>query len=237
MQRMTFGDLDVSVIDPHVRDTQYIYDEIFVAEIYRHPQMRIAPGATLFNVGANIGLFDLWAHRAYRPRRIFAYEASPQTYAYLQDNVRRLVDPAITSVHTVNRAVAATAGRTLTLHQSPLVSGISTLLDKAQVPWVRELTDSREIVTHAVTTTTVSTEITAHGIDRIDLVKIDVEGYFMEVLRGIAAADFDKIQNFVIEIDYASEAGADAPDVARLLEAHGFASEFREDLTFYAWRP
>ena len=67
MQRMTFGGFDVSVIDPHVRDTQYIWDEIFVAGIYRHPKMKIPAGATLMNVGANIGLFDLWAHREYRP--------------------------------------------------------------------------------------------------------------------------------------------------------------------------
>jgi FkbM family methyltransferase len=236
MQRMTFGDLDLSVIDPHVRDTQYIYDEIFVAGIYRHPKMKIAPGAVLMNVGANIGLFDLWAHREYRPKAIYAYEASPQTYLYLQDNVKRLVDPAVTSVHTINKAVASAAGRTLTLHQSPLVSGISTLLEKGQVPWVKQLTDSNEIVTHQVTTTTVSAEIKTHGIARIDLVKIDVEGYFMEVLNGIALADFAKIQNFVIEVDYASEAGADAPDVARMLEAQGFKTEFKEDLTFYAWR-
>jgi FkbM family methyltransferase len=236
MQRMTFGELDMSVIDPHVRDTQYIYDEIFIAGIYRHPKMKIPPGAVLMNVGANIGLFDLWAHREYRPKTIFAYEASPQTYLYLQDNVTRLVDPAITAVHTVNRAVASAAGRTLTLHQSPLVSGISTLLEKGQVPWVKQLSDSKEIVTHKVTTTTVSAEIAANKIERIDLLKIDVEGYFMEVLHGIDQPDFARIQNFVIEIDYADEAGADATDVARMLEAKGFSTEFKEDLTFYAWR-
>jgi phthiocerol/phenolphthiocerol synthesis type-I polyketide synthase E len=236
MQRMTIGALDLSVIDPHARDTQYIYDEIFVAGIYRHPKMKIPPGSVLMDVGANIGLFDLWAHSEYRPKAIYAYEASPQTYRYLQDNVKRLVDPAITQVHTVNRAVASTAGKTLTLHQSPLVSGISTLLEKGQVPWVKQLSDSKEIVTHQVTTTTVSAEIATHKIERIELMKIDVEGYFMEVLNGIEPADFARIQNFVIEIDYADEAGAHASDVARKLEAKGYRTEFKEDLTFYAWR-
>ena len=34
MRRMRFGTLDLSVIDPHERDTRYIYDEIFVSQIY-----------------------------------------------------------------------------------------------------------------------------------------------------------------------------------------------------------
>lgn len=235
MQRMKFGTLDLSVIDPHARDTQYIYDEIFEAQIYRHPQMKLADRPVLMDVGANIGLFCIWAHQNYRPREIHAFEASPQTFQYLQDNVRRLIDPTVTKVITANIAVASSAGQTLTLHQSPLVSGISTLLDKTKVPWVQQLSDARELVTHEVTTTTVSAAIAERGIERIDLLKIDVEGFFLEVLRGITDADFARIRNLVIEIDYADEAGASPDDVARLLRAKGFETEC-EELTFYAWR-
>jgi FkbM family methyltransferase len=236
MQRMKFGSLDLSVIDPHVRDTQYIYDEIFGAEIYRHAKMKLPASPVLMDVGANIGLFAVWAHQAYKPAAIHCYEASPQTFQYLADNVARLVDAKVTKVHTVNHAVASASGRTLTLHQSPLVSGISTLLDKAKVPWVQKLSDTHELVEHKVTTTTVSDEIARNGLPRIDLLKIDVEGYFMEVLNGIKPADFAKISNLVLEIDYASEAGSSPDAVAKLLTAKGYQTEWREDLTLYAWR-
>ena len=122
--RMKFGSLDLAVIDPHVRDTQYIYDEVFGAQIYQHPKIKLPKDAVLMDVGANIGLFAVWAHQMYQPKAIYCYEASPQTFAYLQDNVSRLVDANVTTVNTVNRAVASAAGKTLTLHQSPLVSGI-----------------------------------------------------------------------------------------------------------------
>jgi FkbM family methyltransferase len=236
LPRMTFGALDLSVIDPHVRDTQYIYDEIFAAEIYRHPKMTMPEQAVLMDVGGNIGLFSIWAHRAFKPRAIHSYEASPQTYAFLADNVARLIDATVTKVHTVNKAVASASGRTLTLHQSPLVSGISTLLDKAKVPWVQQLSDSQELVEHQVTTTTVSDEIARNGLTRIDLLKIDVEGFFMEVLNGIKSTDYPKIQNLVIEIDYASEAGSSPDAVALMLGQLGYQTEWREDLTLYAWR-
>ena len=236
LPRMKFGSLDLAVIDPHVRDTQYIYGEVFGAQIYQHPKIKLPKDAVLMDVGANIGLFAVWAHQMYQPKAIYCYEASPQTFAYLQDNVSRLVAAKVTKVNTVNRAVASTAGKTLTLHQSPLVSGISTLLDKAKVPWVQQLSDSRELVEHQVTTTTVSDEIAQHGLCQIDLLKIDVEGFFMEVLDGISAADYGKIRNMVLEIDYASEAGSSPDAVAKLLTGKGYQTEWREDLTLYAWR-
>ena len=103
------------------------------------------------------------------------------------------------------------------------------------VPWARQLADSHELVTHEVTTTTLSAEITAYRLAAVDLLKIDVEGFFLEVLGGIAEPDFARIGNIVIEIDYAAEAGAGPDDVARLLEAKGYCTKC-EDLMFYAWR-
>ena len=235
MQRMTLGGLDLSVIDPHERDTRYIYDEIFVNQIYYHPEMRVAKHPVVMDVGANIGLYCVWAHRRYQPGTIYCYEASPRTFPYLEANVKRLVDPEITKVHAFNRALASSSGRALTLHQSPLVSGISTLLDKNKVRWVQQLSASDELLTHQVVTSTVSAEIAANRIPALDILKIDVEGYFMEVLRGIAETDFERIRNIVVEIDYSAEAEVTPLDVERMLTARGYRTDREED-TFYAWR-
>ncbi len=235
MQRMKFGALDLSVIDPHERDTQYIYDEIFVERQYDHPSFKLSALPTIVDVGANIGLFCIWAHQVHRPRAIHAFEASPVTFAYLQDNIARHIDAGKTQVHLVNKAVASEAGKTLILHQSPLVSGISTLLDPSQVAWVKSLSDSREIIKHQVQTTTLSEEIRLRDIQIIDLLKIDVEGYYMEVLGGLDDAGFAKVRNAVIEIEYADATGAGPDEVDRLFRAKGFKTDAREQ-TLYAWR-
>ena len=235
MQRMKFGTLDLSVIDPHERDTRYIYDEIYINQIYYHSAMRMPRHPVVMDIGANIGLYSIWASQRYQPKAIYCYEASPQTYAYLKDNTGRYIDSEITQINAINRAVARTAGETLKLHQSPLVSGISTLLESSKVDWVPKLADSGEIITHEVLTTTVSTEIATHGIERVDLLKIDVEGYFMEVLAGIDAADFAKISNVVAEVEYAEELGVTLQSVEGFLKARGYTTEC-DELTVYGWR-
>jgi FkbM family methyltransferase len=235
MQRMTFGGLDLCVIDPHERDTRYIYDEIFVNQIYYHQEMRVSKHPTVMDVGANIGLYAVWAHRRYQPKDIYCYEASPRTFPYLKSNVEGLVDAETTKVHIFNRALARSGGETITLHQSPLVSGISTLLDKSKVRWVQQLSASRDLITHDVVTSTVSAEMAASQISAIDILKIDVEGYFMEVLRGIAEPDFERIRNIVVEIDYSAEAGVTPHDVEKMLTARGYRTDREEDM-LYAWR-
>lgn len=235
MQRMTFGGLELSVIDPHERDTKYIYDEIFISQIYYHPEMRIPKHPVIMDVGSNIGIYAVWAHRRYQPKEIYCYEASPRTFPYLEANVKRLVDPETTKVHIFNRALARSSGETIALHQSPLVSGISTLLDKSKVRWVQQLSASEELITYDVMTSTVSAELAANRIPAVDILKVDVEGYFMEVLTGIAAPDFEKIRNIVVEIDYSAEAGVTPLDVEKMLIARGYQTDREED-TFYAWR-
>lgn len=47
---------------------------------------------------------------------------------------------------------------------------------------------------------TVSQAIREHGLSRIDLVKIDVEGSELDVIRGIHDEDWAKINQFVIEV-------------------------------------
>lgn len=241
MRRATIGHLDLSVIDENDADTQFLYDEAFVAQIYHHRDMRIPDRPTIMDVGANIGIYSIWAHRQYRAKTIYAYEASPRTFGYLEDNIRRLIDPAVTRVATFNQAVASRSGETLVLHQPTAVSGLSTLLNATQVPWLAEAAARQELETHSVVSTTVSDQIAIHGIATIDMLKIDVEGYFLEVLRGIAPGDLGKIRNIAMECDFLPETGITPDEVEGMLQRMGFRTDCLDrtqdnNLIFYGWR-
>jgi FkbM family methyltransferase len=237
-RRQQVGGLDLSVIDPFERTTQYIYDEIFVGATYEHPQIKLPERATIIDVGANIGLFTIWAARKHRPRTILAYEASPTTHECLAENVARHVDSEVTAASCFNLAVSREAGRELVLHQPPWVSGLSTILDGATLPWIDELRDKGELYTHKVRSTTISHEIAAHGLAAVDLLKIDVEGHFMEVLEGIAPADMAKVRNIVLEAEYAEELGLSRDSLCAMLRDKGFSVEAQDaaQIMIYAWR-
>jgi FkbM family methyltransferase len=238
MRRLKTGDLDLSIFDPFERDIQYIYDEIFVGNAYDHPKIKLAERPVIIDVGANVGLFTIWAARKYNPRAIYSYEASPTTHLCLVENSARHIDPANTTAVAFNRAVSFEAGNELVLNQPPWNSGLSTILDGSKLDWVDELRGKGELITHKVPSTSISHEIAKHNLARVDLLKIDVEGYFMEVLQGIAPADFAKIKNIVLEAEYTERLGHSAASLSALLRAKGYQTETQDaaQIMIYAWR-
>jgi FkbM family methyltransferase len=237
-RRLQVGDLDLSINDPFDRDIEYIYNEIFLGRGYDHARIRLPERPTIIDVGANVGLFTIWAARNYGARTILSYEASPTTHECLVQNVARHVSSATTTATCHNLAVSSQAGRELVLHQPPWNSGFSTILDGSKLPWVDELRDKGELHTHKVPSTTVSREMAERGLASVDLLKIDVEGYFMEVLEGIAPADFAKVRNIVMEAEYAEALGHTADSLCALLRDKGYAVEARNaaQIMIYAWR-
>ncbi len=194
------------------------------------------------DVGANIGIYTIWAQRRYRPAAICCYEASPRTFAFLRGQRRRAWSTARSpGISAVNCAIASRSGQKLVLHQSTSISGISTLLDTGTVNWIAQAAADRQLVTHEVTSSTVSAEMESNRLAAVDILKIDVEGYFMEVLKGIAAKDFARIANIVMEVDYLPETGIKPDDVEELLKTMGYRTDWLDrsqdnNLTLYAWR-
>jgi FkbM family methyltransferase len=237
-RRLRVCDLDLSVIDPFERDTEYIYNEIFAGETYDHPRIRLPERPTIIDVGANIGLFTIWAARKHRPRSILAYEASPTTHECLVENVMRHVGSEVTVATCINLAVSREADRELVLHQPPWTSGRSTILGGSTLPWIDDLRDKGELHSHKVRSTTISRELAARGLAAVDLLKIDVEGHFMEVLEGIAPADTDKVRNIVLEAEYVEALGLSGESVCAMLRGKGYSVEAQDaaQIMIYAWR-
>ncbi len=72
-------------------ETWLIYDEIFKEQIYDRGGVKLHDGATVIDVGGNIGLFLLYATDRYKNLRVFSFEPIPQTFRVLSEN-RKLIE-------------------------------------------------------------------------------------------------------------------------------------------------
>jgi FkbM family methyltransferase len=126
----------------------------------------------VFDVGANVGEWTTYALAA-GARTVHAFEISPTTAAELTKT--HGADPR---VHINSFGLSAEAG-TITIRHFPDLPVLTTVTD---FPWD---IPSEQL---EVPVRTGDEYLAEHGIDRVDFLKIDVEGAEELVLRGFAGA-------------------------------------------------
>lgn len=191
---------------------QWLLAELLAA----HGQERSRQPFVLFDVGANFGTYSRLAvqeaRRAGCAIAVHAFEPSPVAALELRKRVGRE-----TAIKVVVAALSAETGEA-PLHAGGTGSGHASLV-------LRDTPDSR--VTEAVPVKLLRLDdyLREAGIARIDLLKIDVEGSEMAVLRGLG----DRLDPRVvkaIQLEYGGatrDAGVTLRELDRLLSAKGYA--------------
>jgi FkbM family methyltransferase len=164
----------------------YLYQEIFRDAAYeQHPAFRLQPGWRVVDAGANIGVFSLRAARA-GCVRVLAIEPDPITFARLVRHVRL---NCAESVIPLAVAVGANPRRAVYRRGGASTTGrISRRGESAPA-------DAAEIV---VEVEPLAQLLDRHGLDTVNLLKIDVEGDEAEVLQGAVPA-LARIERVVME--------------------------------------
>ena len=195
-------------------ETDYLYREIVEDAVYLSPRIRMHRG-TVVDVGANIGLFSMFASETWSPRRIIAVEAIPDLREILRRNLSALPEVVVPEV-----AAGAIEGEFIFTYypQYSMMSGrlADPTDDFAMVCQYakQQLGDDAEpdVMTHLedvlrprfdpeqrlVRTLPLHTICANAGVDSIDLLKIDVEGDELSVLEGLGPI---AVHHAVIEVD------------------------------------
>lgn len=142
--------------------------------------LAIAPrlsGGVVLDVGANAGHYAKCVLHFAPDARIWAFEPHPRTFAALHGAVAGL------GIVTEQMALGDSAG-TLQLHDFAAADG-STQASLSRDS-VRMFSD--DIVTHDVAVSTMDEWLDAHGIEEVALLKIDTEGFDLNVLKGARRA-------------------------------------------------
>ncbi|HEY6802400.1 MAG TPA: non-ribosomal peptide synthase/polyketide synthase [Pyrinomonadaceae bacterium] len=213
-------------------ETDYIFAEVFTDEIYLKHGITLGDGACVFDAGANIGLFTLFVHERSRGARVFAFEPMPPTFSVLRANVE-LYD---LNVSLFNCGLSNESGRTdFTFYpKMALMSGrYADAQEEERTTRAYLTSEHEELAGHAdellvgryETQTydcelrTLSDVIREHGVEQIDLLKVDVEKSELDVLQGIEDQDWPRIKQIVMEVD--DKEGL-LPTICGLLKQHGF---------------
>jgi FkbM family methyltransferase len=168
------------------------------------------PIRVVFDVGANLGQSALRFADEYKKATIYSFEPVPETYKGLCRRVARLA-----RVHAFNLAMGDCRQV-----QKMVVDGTSGANS------LRTNGAQEEAV--AVNVETLDNFCASHEIKGIDLLKIDVEGYEMQVLGGACgllesgAIRFIYAECELVNADYSSKVHTPLPHMQSLLEPLGF---------------
>ena len=136
-------------------------------------------GSTVLDIGAQFGDYALLCSKKFGAGKVYSFEPLLNNYKTMNENISL---NKIDNVFTYNKAVGATKGMLK-------VSGTNDMASAFDV-------DGEEIV-EVIT-------VDSLGIDKLDFMKVDVEGFEMDVLHGALETIKRDLPKMIIEVHTAS---------------------------------
>ncbi len=226
-------------------ETDFGYKEIFEEQDYLRHGITLDEGACIFDVGANIGLFTLFVSQICKDAVIYAFEPIPPVFEILRINAAlyglnvKLFEYGLSSetksdTFTYYPHVSIISGRFADFTDEREVVK-SFLLSQQQADTSERALSSKEIDellaerlrSEQVTCQlrTISEVIRENNVERIDLLKIDVEKSELDVLVGIRQEDWPKIKQVVVEVN---NTDGRLERITALLKRHGYELTVRQ---------
>lgn len=160
----------------------YRYSDItgmlsILAGSYVNDNCNINDGDVVLDIGAHFGFFSFFAV-ANGASRVYAFEPNPDSYEVLKKNCELWG-----SIEPICLAVSSATGEAEMYREygDRISSVASTLVPDRRGSILQDIEYSDKIT---VRTITVDDFVRKKGIERVDFIEIDVEGYEKEVLKG-----------------------------------------------------
>ncbi|HEV2146721.1 MAG TPA: amino acid adenylation domain-containing protein, partial [Longimicrobiaceae bacterium] len=231
---------EVVSLNPH--ETRFLYDEIFERGAYLRHGITLAEDACVFDVGANIGLFTVRVAQRCPRGRVYAFEPIPPVCEALRLNAAvhgdvRVLECGLAeaegeAVFTFYPNASILSGRHAEAAEEQAVVK-AFLLNDADVPEDMQEEGLDALLRHRLSVRefpcrlrTLSQVIREERVERVDLLKVDVEKSELEVLAGIEDGDWEKIRQVAMEVH---DTDARLERARALLREHGFEVVVEQD--------
>ncbi|HJX27231.1 MAG TPA: FkbM family methyltransferase [Thermoanaerobaculia bacterium] len=227
-------------------ELEQFYEDLFEKRIYTRHGITLRPGDCVFDVGANIGLFTLSILHRFPGVRVYAFEPAPPLFELLRANTEAfgervklfpcgLADrpgtarltyypntTGMSSFHADTGEERAALAAILENRRRSGVPGIEELLDHAEDFFTERL--KSEVFDCPLRT--LSDVLRQEGVERIDLLKVDVEKSEEQVLAGIEDLDWLRIEQIAAEVH---DVGRRLAEIRQRLEERSFTVTLEQD--------
>jgi FkbM family methyltransferase len=201
-------------VDTEVLGHSFEHD-IFFAEV---PDLRLEPDAIILDVGAHIGTFTVLAAAKVPRGRVFAVEASRDTFELLSLNVELSGRTNITAEHL---ALSDTTG-TVTLHHDPEGNYGHSI--------TRALSGSSETVTAA----TLTGYLAQRDVAAVALAKFNCEGAEFPILLSTPCATLRRLHTLIV-LYHSDLANLPVSALTQHFEACGFQTRLTNTTADRGW--
>jgi len=188
-----------------------VIDEFFVDKMYRSIDS-IIPNLEnpILDIGAHIGMFSLYASTLNPEIKIIALEPEPDNFELLKENLK-----TNHCKNVITKQVALT-------HTQETKTNLYISKDTHTHSIVSKTDSSIE-----VNTTTLGKLITQNKLEKISLLKMDIEGAEFEIIKNLSDETWNKIQYLVIEYHPAPRWVQSKPEhyLNELIRTKGFSTE------------
>ena len=264
VKKIKLGD-DLEIFTTSVPEAEYIYREIFEEDCYLRHGGKLRADAVVLDVGGNIGMFSIYMRQRFPDATILSFEPVDPIRELMEKNLA-LNDVQVEirpyGLSSEAREVTFTYFPHLpgnsTMYPRKLTRSLLKqmrlgLFVMEERGWVGGIFNipllgpflfrrvakyywkPRKVISEV---RTLSSVIDEEGLQRLDLVKIDVERSELDVLQGIEERHWDRIGRVVLEVSMlGEEVPRDRLDtISQLLEKQGFRVLVHQDDRLKEWQ-
>jgi FkbM family methyltransferase len=191
-----------------------IYKEVFHDRVYSYSNIMIEEGDVVFDVGANVGVFSLFAATV-KDTKVFSFEPHPTNFKVLSENIK------------INKLVNITPFQVGLAKQNEFRDLII-----GEIPGGHKVANGNETEKHknilTIETRKIESIMLDEDIEKIDFLKLDCEGAEGEILSSISSDLYKKINKIVIEF-HDNHSVLDHKEIIKLLEGENFKTNIKWD--------